>query len=180
MRITMYKQRKHWTLINVLRSGRPTKITQEVYLQLIQEVTTNPEWHLNGIHTAVLRPKSVQTHKGNKVTKNISVHRNGQMCWVWNFLSGSRTSWKMDTVTDQQTWQWQCDGLGLLYWRTTKGEQNSYSYECCSLHYRWCTSICLCSREKNLNSNSKSTFEWLKIKKKHRGFRLTKTKSGLT
>ncbi|KAK3543880.1 hypothetical protein QTP70_030044 [Hemibagrus guttatus] len=42
VRAIIYKWRKHGTVENLPRSGRPTKITPRVQRQLIQEVTKDP------------------------------------------------------------------------------------------------------------------------------------------
>ncbi|KAK3541006.1 hypothetical protein QTP86_009822 [Hemibagrus guttatus] len=45
VRAIIYKWRKHGTVENLPRSGRPTKITPGVQGQLIQEVTKDPQQH---------------------------------------------------------------------------------------------------------------------------------------
>ncbi|KAK3542202.1 hypothetical protein QTP86_018485 [Hemibagrus guttatus] len=42
VRAIIYKRRKHGTVENLPRSGRPTKITPRAHGKLIQEVTENP------------------------------------------------------------------------------------------------------------------------------------------
>ncbi|KAK3514503.1 hypothetical protein QTP70_018660, partial [Hemibagrus guttatus] len=45
VRDIIYKWRKHGTVENLPRSGRPTKITPKAPRQLIQEVTKTPQQH---------------------------------------------------------------------------------------------------------------------------------------
>ncbi|KAK3534035.1 hypothetical protein QTP86_000633 [Hemibagrus guttatus] len=66
VRVIIYKWRKHGTVENLPRSGRPTKITPRAQRQLIQEVTKDPITTSKELQASLASVK-VQNLYGSKI-----------------------------------------------------------------------------------------------------------------
>ncbi|KAK3513152.1 hypothetical protein QTP70_007486 [Hemibagrus guttatus] len=82
VRAIIYKWRKHGTVENLPRSGRPTKITPRAQRQLIQEVTKDPTT------TAKELQASLASVKKNNITPTVKYGGGSVMVWGCSAASG--------------------------------------------------------------------------------------------
>ncbi|KAK3532159.1 hypothetical protein QTP86_009023 [Hemibagrus guttatus] len=83
VRAFIYKWRKHGTVENLPRSGRPTKITPRAKQQLIQEVTKDPTTtskELQASLASVKNPSERNSSSKEQEHKNARVREQGEFC----------------------------------------------------------------------------------------------------
>ncbi|KAK3561741.1 hypothetical protein QTP86_012998 [Hemibagrus guttatus] len=76
VRAIIYKWRKHGTVENLPRSGRPTKITPRVQRQLIQEVTKDPTTTSKELQASLASVKGVFLPHSQCSQDNFQIHHN--------------------------------------------------------------------------------------------------------
>ncbi|KAK3535322.1 hypothetical protein QTP70_007932 [Hemibagrus guttatus] len=96
VRAIIYKWRKHGTVEDLPRSGRPTKITPRAQRQLIQEVTKDPQQHPKNCRPHLPQLRSVSHYVWRKSNtafqkKNITptVKYGGGSVMVWGCFAAS-------------------------------------------------------------------------------------------
>ena len=72
MRAILHKWRKHGTVVNLSRSGRPTKITPRVQRRLIQEVTKDPTTTSKELQASLASVK-VSVHDSTMVAQCVAL-----------------------------------------------------------------------------------------------------------
>ncbi|KAK3533287.1 hypothetical protein QTP70_014310 [Hemibagrus guttatus] len=75
VRAIIYKWRKHGTVENLPRSGRPTKITPRVHRQLIQEVTKDPTTTSKELQASLASVKDLEKLAVINGTMNSAVYQ---------------------------------------------------------------------------------------------------------